>query len=162
MDFKELLRLSFLSLYSNKLRSALTTLGVIIGVFSVILLVSLGNGLQSYITDQISGLGSNLIFVMPGKVGGQQGPGDAVNRLSFSLVEYLDDRLGSIADVSPYVSKITTVKYGNKQNRNTQITGAAATYPQIIKTELSRGTFFYRVTGEKCQSCCCDWADSCH
>ena len=64
MDFQELLRLSLSSLKANKLRSALTTLGIIIGVFAVILLVSIGSGLQSYITNQISSLGSNLIFVI--------------------------------------------------------------------------------------------------
>ncbi len=142
MNLKELLTLAATSLKANALRSLLTTLGVIIGVFAVIVLVSLGTGLQSYITNQISGLGSNLIFVIPGKVGGQQGPGDAVNKLSFPLAEYLQVRLKNIAKTTPYISKITTVKYSSKTNKNTQIVGTGAIYPEIIKTELEKGSFF--------------------
>jgi putative ABC transport system permease protein len=142
MQKRELISLAFSSLRSNKLRSALTTLGVIIGVFSVILLVALGNGLQRYITDQISGLGSNILFVLPGKVGGTQGPGDSINKLTIANTQYLQDRISSIALVSPLISKITTVKYQNKSNKNTQVWGTSALFPQIIKTDLVRGAFF--------------------
>lgn len=142
MDTGELFKLALSSLRSNKLRSALTTLGIIIGVFSVILLVSLGNGLQSYITNQIAGLGSNIIFVMPGKIGGSQGPGEGVNKLTMANVKYFEERMKSISTMSPIVSKITTVKYLNKSNQNTNIWGTSADFPDIIKTELEKGTFF--------------------
>lgn len=142
MQKRELISLAFSSLRSNKLRSALTTLGVIIGVFSVILLVALGNGLQRYITDQISGLGSNILFVLPGKVGGTQGPGDSINKLTIANAQYLQDRISGIALVSPLISKITTVKYQNKSNKNTQVWGTSSLFPQIIKTDLVRGAFF--------------------
>jgi putative ABC transport system permease protein len=142
MDNRELLKLALGSLRANKLRSFLTTLGVVIGVFSVILLVALGNGLQSYITNQISGLGSNILFVLPGKVGGSQGPGDAVNKLTIANVKYLESRMKNIALISPLVSKITTIKYANKSNQNTNIWAVAANFPDIIKTKIVKGTFF--------------------
>jgi putative ABC transport system permease protein len=142
MDSQELFKLSFNSLKANKMRSILTTLGIIIGVFSVILLVSLGNGLQSFITEQISSLGSNLMFVMPGRVGSGQGPGESVNRLTFPLVSYLEGRLGSSAYVSPYASKLSIIKYANKSDKDALITGSNANLPNIIKWELTSGAFF--------------------
>lgn len=142
MDTGELFKLALSSLRANKLRSALTTLGIIIGVFSVILLVSLGNGLQTYITGQIAGLGSNIIFVVPGKIGGSQGPGEGVNKLTIANVKYFEERMDDIALISPMVSKITTVKYLNNSNQDTNIWGVSADFPDIISTEIVQGTFF--------------------
>lgn len=143
MDQTELIRLAFLSLTTNKLRSALTTLGVVIGVFAVILLVSIGTGLQSYITDQISGLGSNLIFVIPGRVGGARTPGGVqTNKLTLQQAEELDQKLNSRADVGPVIAKSATVKYKNKQNEAASVTGTTANYPSIVKTSIVQGAFF--------------------
>ncbi len=142
MDIREHFRLSINALLANKMRSILTTLGVVIGVFSVILLVSLGSGLQSYITNQITGLGSNILFVLPGKVGGGQGPGEGVNKLTLTNVKYLEERLKGIALLSPLISKITTVKYANKSNKNTSIWGVSSSFTEIIKTKIVKGTFF--------------------
>lgn len=142
MDFIEYFRLSINALLANKLRSILTTLGVVIGVFSVILLVSLGSGLQSYITNQIAGLGSNTIFVLPGNIGGAQRPADNINKLTLSNAKYLEEKLKGIALVSPLISKITTVKYANKSNKNTNIWGVSTSFPEIIKTKIIKGAFF--------------------
>ena len=107
MNIRELLQLSFRALRANKMRSILTMLGVIIGVFAVILLVSIGSGLQNYITKQISGLGSNLIFVIPGRVGGARTPGgQQANKLVASDAKRLEAKLKTIADVvAPPVSE---------------------------------------------------------
>lgn len=69
----ELLKSSILSILKNKGRTILTSLGIIIGVTSVILLTSIGNGLKSYITDQFDSLGANSIFIAPGKIFDDQG-----------------------------------------------------------------------------------------
>jgi putative ABC transport system permease protein len=142
MDKIELIKLAILSLRTNKLRSFLTTLGVIIGVFSVILLVALGNGLQAYITNQIAGLGSNIIFVLPGKVSGGQGPGESVNKFTLANVRYFESRMEDITLISPLVSKTTTIKYANRSNKNTNVWGVSSNFPDIIKTDITRGTFF--------------------
>lgn len=144
MNIKELLQLSMGALRSNKMRSGLTMLGVIIGVFAVILLVSIGSGLQKYITDQISGLGSNLIFVIPGRVGGARTPGgQQTNKLVINDAKKLDAKLRTIADVGPVVQKIATIKYKNKSDKGASILGTSSNYPEIIvSTSMERGRFF--------------------
>ncbi len=67
-SFNDLLKSSFRSILKNKSRTILTSLGIIIGVTSVILLTSIGNGLKDYVTQQFESLGANSIFVTPGKV----------------------------------------------------------------------------------------------
>ena len=139
MELKELFRLSIGALRANKMRSLLTMLGVIIGVFAVILLVSLGSGLQKYITDQISGLGSNLIFVIPGQVGGARTPGgQQTNKLVINDAKTLSLRLKDIADVGPVVQKTATLKYKNRTDKGVSVLGTTSNYPQIIvNTQLS-------------------------
>lgn len=144
MDSRELFKLAFNSLKANLMRSILTTLGVIIGVFAVILLVSIGTGLQKYITDQISGLGSNLIFVIPGRIGGARTPGgQQTNKLTLTDAQKLEARLKGIAQVGPVVQKAATVKYENKTNRGVSIMGVSSNYPEIIADAAPlRGRFF--------------------
>jgi len=152
MDIRELFKLALSSLRSNKLRSALTTLGIIIGVFYVILLVALGNGLQTYITNQISGLGSNIIFVIPGKIGGGQHPGEGVNRITIATANYLNSRIETIAKTSPLAQKLVNVKYANRSNKDTNIWGTTSDFPDIINTKIVRGTFFTKsqeISGNK-------------
>ncbi len=67
MDVTEILRISRDSILSNKVRAFLTLLGVVIGVTAVILLVSIGEGARLYIKNEFTGLGSNILVVVPGK-----------------------------------------------------------------------------------------------
>lgn len=143
MEIGELIQISWRSLTGNKLRSILTTLGIVIGVFSVILLVSIGSGLQSYITKEISGLGSNLIFVIPGREGGARTPGGIVaNKLLLSDARTLQEKLKNFAEVGAVIQKATTVKYKNKSDKGVSVLGVTSNYPQIVKTDLDKGTFF--------------------
>src|SRR3990167_4160345 len=106
MNIFETITLSLSAIMRNRLRSFLTTLGVVIGVFSVILLVSLVSGLQSFITDQISSFGSNLVFVIPGKIVGGRGPGGAVvNRLELQDAQNLAKRLSG-TPVTSVIQKV--------------------------------------------------------
>src|SRR5438105_4734505 len=101
MDLSETIRSSFTSILANRMRSFLTILGIVIGVTSVILLVSVVSGLQIYITGQIQGLGSNLMFVTPGKIGGGRGPGGTqANKLLLSDAANLKTKLAGQAEVS--------------------------------------------------------------
>lgn len=143
MELRELFNLSLRALLGNKLRSILTTLGVIIGVFAVILLVSVGTGLQEYITDQISSLGSNLIYVIPGKVGGARTPGGVqTNKLTIDDANYLQNKLKDLAQVGPVIQKTATIKYKNKSDKNVSILGTSANYPSIVKTSVVKGIYF--------------------
>lgn len=143
MDIIELIKLAINALVVNKLRSILTTLGIIIGVFSIILLVSLGTGLQGYITKQISGLGSNLLFVIPGREGGARTPGGVVaNKLLLSDANTLAFRLKSVANVAPFVQKSATVKYKNRVDKGVSIGGSSYNYSEIVSIKVEKGASF--------------------
>lgn len=143
MEPAELIQVSLRSLVTNKFRTILTTLGIVIGVFAVILLVSIGTGLQSYITSEISNLGSNLIFVIPGTERGSRSPGGIVaNKLLLSDAKILEDRLENLANVGAVIQKSATVKYKNKSAKGVSVTGVTANYPQIVKTDIDKGRFF--------------------
>src|SRR3990167_3258138 len=89
MGFLEFIKLALGALKTNKVRSILTMLGIIIGVASVILLVSIGSGLQSFVTQQFAALGSNTVYIMPGKIDLKSGnPGQQM--LSISKFELSD------------------------------------------------------------------------
>jgi len=68
MNLPAILKVAFRALGRNKLRTALTMLGIVIGVGAVIVMVSIGQGAQSRVLDQISSMGSNMLFVMPGNL----------------------------------------------------------------------------------------------
>jgi len=141
MDTQELIKLAWKSLIVNKLRSILTTLGIIIGVFAIILLVSLGAGLQSYITDQVSSLGSNLLFVIPGAAGGARTPGGSVaNKLLLSDAKTLTFRLKSVASVAPIVQKTATLKSGNKLDKGVTVAGTTYNYSDIVNIKVVKGS----------------------
>src|SRR5574342_213847 len=144
MNLRELLSLSFRALRANKMRSTLTMLGVILGVFAVIMLVSIGSGLQNYITSQISGLGSNLTIVIPGRIGGARTPGgQQTNKLVMSDAKKLEIKLRAIADVGPVTQKTVTLKYKNRTDKGASVLGTTANYPDIIiAIGLERGKFF--------------------
>ncbi|HEX7042558.1 MAG TPA: ABC transporter permease [Patescibacteria group bacterium] len=143
MELSELLRLSWKALVVNKLRSILTTLGIIIGVFAIILLVSLGTGLQTYITKQVSSLGSNLLFVIPGAEGGARSAGGAVaNKLLYSDAKTLAFRLKDIASVAPVIQKTATLKRKNNTDKNVTIAGTTYNYSDIVNIKVVKGTPF--------------------
>jgi putative ABC transport system permease protein len=109
MDILEYFLLALRALRANKLRSLLTMLGIIIGVASVILLVSIGTGLQEYITNTFSSLGSNMIFAMPGKVDIKRAGGRPV--ASVSKFETTD--VGDIMRSSTAIKTATPVTVSN-------------------------------------------------
>lgn len=144
MNLEELLTLSFRAIWVNKLRSFLTTLGIIIGVFSIIVLVSIGTGLQSYITKEVSSFGPNLIYVLPGNIGQGGGFGGTLSyRITIQDSNNLSQRLVSTADVSPVIESSSTVKYKNKTNKGAYVFGTTSNYSKVVQnTLLNRGIFF--------------------
>jgi putative ABC transport system permease protein len=144
METQELFRLSFHALVANKLRSFLTTLGIIIGVFAIIMLVSVGTGLQAYITNQIQGFGSNLIFVIPGNGTGSRTPGGVVvNKLLAQDAANIEIKLRNLAKVAPVVQQASTVKYKNKSEKGASILGTTSNYSETVKNAtIEHGTFF--------------------
>ncbi len=144
MEVNELLKLSWRALLANKLRSFLTTLGIVIGVFAIILLVSIASGLQSYITNQIQGFGSNLTFVIPGRLGGARTPGGVmVNKLTISDAQNISLKLKNTATVAPVIQQITTIRYKNTKSEGTSVLGTTANYTKTVKNAVvEKGTYF--------------------
>lgn len=144
MEIRELISLAIGALAANKLRSILTTLGIIIGVFAIISLVAISTGLQTYISGQISGLGSNLLFVIPGRLGGgARGPGGiTANKLLLSDGRQLQTKLKGEAEVVPFIIQSAPVKYQNKLDKAVTVRGVTANYPQVINVTVETGSFF--------------------
>ncbi|MBE8949298.1 MAG: ABC transporter permease [Quinella sp. 3Q1] len=143
MLFTELLKMAWRSLGANKLRSFLTMLGVIIGVTSVIALVSVGMGVKKNILDNISRLGSNMLIVMPGSAnrGGMRGAAGSVITLTYDDAEAIKNKIKNVEYVSPTVQGSYQVVYGH-ENWNTTVTGVVPEYVSIQSLELKSGLFF--------------------
>jgi putative ABC transport system permease protein len=143
MNFDELLMLALKAIWGNKLRSFLTTLGITIGVFAIIVLVSIGSGLQSYITNEISTLGPNIIDILPGNsLATAFGPGSS-NKLTLQDVKNLKTRLVSTAEVSPISETSTNAKYKTVTDKTIYVIGTTSNYPKtIISMKLAQGNFF--------------------
>ncbi|MBI4037255.1 ABC transporter permease [Candidatus Daviesbacteria bacterium] len=143
MNFAETLQLSITAILANRMRSFLTMLGIVIGVTSVILLIAVVSGLNSFITEQIQGLGSNLMFVIPGRVGGARTPGGVqANRLVFTDATKLKKELTGQAEVSAVVQRSATLKYANKSDKGAAVFGVEGNYPKLITIKLAEGRFF--------------------
>ncbi|MCL4078200.1 ABC transporter permease [Coriobacteriia bacterium Es71-Z0120] len=119
MNFPEAFRIAMRALAANKARSALTMLGVIIGVAAVILLVAIGTGVQGEITGQIEGLGSNLLFIVPGQYSGGMGGDQAppARRLTLEDADLIARKVEGLSAVVPVLQGGATIKAGNRSMR---------------------------------------------
>lgn len=140
MSYTELVRSALTALRSNLLRTLLTMLGIIIGIASVILIISLGEGATKSISDQISSFGTNLIAVVPDSPG--QGPPQPVQSLTLEDAEALSDPelVQNISVVSATVSQGSQVN-ANSQTMNATIQGVSEGYAIIQSLETSQGEF---------------------
>ncbi|MDP9021252.1 MAG: ABC transporter permease [Actinomycetota bacterium] len=124
---------------ANRLRSALTTLGVVIGVLAVILLVAVGQGARQEVTATIEDLGSNLLLVFPG----QADFGQAPTRSRFTLhdAEAVGRALGDPERVAAHVVSGEVVRAGNASTF-VSVLGVTETFPRVVTRQLSRGASF--------------------
>lgn len=141
MSFFDILLLSFRTIISYKLRSALTSLGLIIGIAAVIILTSLGRGLHSFVIAEFTQFGTNIIGIHPGKKStfGLSGATiSTVRPLSMADAASLG-KLGGILAVVPVVQGNARVETDTKQRR-TNVIGAGAAVPQVwqIRTQLGQ------------------------
>jgi len=134
-SLSDLLNSSFRSILKNKGRTLLTSLGIIIGVSSVILLTSIGNGLKSYVSDQFETLGANTIFVSPGMIfsegGGFNRGSEQFLSLSFDKKDISNLSRNFRSDtVIPLTQTSAEVKALNKTLRSISIIGTTDDYGQ--------------------------------
>jgi putative ABC transport system permease protein len=143
MKWKKLVKVAFRSILKNRMRSALTMLGIVIGVGAVIALVSVGQGTQAEIEDQIASLGTNLIIITPnsGRSGRVSQGAGSLNTLSLDDVERLDKDATSLQYVSPIVGAGGQVIAGNA-NWFTSVSGVSPDYLAIRGWSLQSGAFF--------------------
>jgi putative ABC transport system permease protein len=142
--FRDSLTTALRSLAANKLRSALTMLGIIIGVAAVIGLMSIGRGVEASITSTLEGLGTNAIYVIPQTPGstGFGGLTGSAPTLSVDDAEALADpsRVRAVADVAPVGSNYADVTAGS-ESVTTSITGTTPAYVGALGYSLASGQF---------------------
>lgn len=144
MDFFETLQTSIDSLRRNKLRSGLTALGIIIGITAIILLISIGSGLQQFVSGQFEKLGTNSIFIAPGKVqfGPQGGPPRTVNKITFKIAQDLEKNKGSsITEVWPFIEIAVTASSG-RESKVTTLAGTNSNYFKEFDIYIDKGRLY--------------------
>src|SRR4030095_4201535 len=145
MDFLMIIRVAFRALIRNKMRAALTMLGIIIGVSAVIAMVSIGQGASASVQAQIESIGTNLLFVSAGaqNVGGvRSGAGDSgTNTLTVEDLDAIKREIPSVSMVTPAVNARCKLVASN-MNWNTSVQGVSEQYPDIRKWTVQSGTFF--------------------
>ena len=135
-------RVAVRGLLSHKLRSALTMMGIVIGIAAVIVMVSMGNAAQEQITHQIQNLGSNLLLVTPGNVksaGVNLGEGAAAT-LNYGDARAVAAEAPAVAAVSPVVTTRATASYLN-QNTVTTINGVVPAFLPVRNFQVDQGRF---------------------
>jgi len=149
MDFAEVIKVALEALRANKTRSGLTMLGIVIGVTSVILLVSIGSGLKTYITEQLESLGADSIYVFPGELGigggeergGIPGAGVANSKFTFNHLKQIEREAKTVKAVMAYIENNGAMRYKGKSHI-TQVVGVGVDYPEIRSQKVVEGSFF--------------------
>ncbi|MFG2074484.1 ABC transporter permease [Nonomuraea maritima] len=151
----EIVRFALRGLLANKMRSALTMLGILIGVSAVIMLVAVGEGASRSIQQNIQRLGANTLTVSPsfagGGGGGARGGGDAgprtqARRLTLDDARALTDRTlaPSVKSVSPVVTAPSaTAAYGAASHAIAQFVGTYPSYFEAVNKPVDQGTYFF-------------------
>ena len=142
MLFRESVQIALKALYSNKMRSALTMLGIIIGVAAVIAMVSIGMGVRSNVQESIASLGSNMLIVSPGssnKTGVRSAMG-SMQTLKYDDAKAIKEKIKGIDYVSPTVNGSYQIVNGN-QNWNSSVYGVTPEYMSIRSLSVGTGTF---------------------
>jgi putative ABC transport system permease protein len=145
VNLLESFRIAARALLANKARSLLTMLGVIIGVAAVILLVGIGLGVESEVTGSLEGLGSNLLFVVPGQfeatMGGNASPPG--RRLTLDDYERVQQRVEGARAVVPILTSGATAKAGNRSLIVT-VAGGNELGPDVFTNNLAGGRHYRR------------------
>ncbi|MBW4618111.1 MAG: ABC transporter permease [Cyanosarcina radialis HA8281-LM2] len=143
VSLTEVVTMAIESLWSNRLRTSLTMLGVIIGIASVIMVTSVGQGVQKSTEQQIQSLGTNVMLVLSGafRSGGiSQGFGSA-NTLTWEDAQAIAKEVPAAESVTAYLQRTTQVVYGDR-NESTSVLGVDLNYPEVKEIYPQEGQFF--------------------
>lgn len=144
LPFGEVLVMAWRSIRANVMRSALTTLGIIIGVAAVVALTSIGAGVNSSITSQLTSLGTNLLTISSASGGGRSGlvrsgPRQTLTLADAEAIRDLNDP--RVAGIAPTLQTNTQLKAGSS-NVNATVIGTWADYAAVRNSQPNIGTFF--------------------
>lgn len=151
MNLLSILLVAWKAVLTNKLRSFLTMLGVIIGVGSVILLTSIGTGIQKYIEGQFEDLGANTVIILPLQVFNQSGQFASQESRQSSALNLKPLNLRMVSDIKrfrefvvavlPEATRIGSVVFQGV-TQSTSIVGTTADYASVRRTDAQKGRFF--------------------
>jgi len=141
MRLGEAWRVAIGALRASRLRSGLTMVGVIVGVAAVVILVAIGTGAKNQVEQQVEGLGSNLLLIVPGQV--NFGAAPTVSRLRLDDVEAITRVVGDRNRVAVTTTSGETVRAGTKSTF-TSVAGVLDTTPRVFVRELGRGAYLTR------------------
>jgi len=143
MSIREYLKTAIIALRLNVLRSVLTTLGIIIGVASVIVMSAIGSGASKQIEDQINSLGTNQLTIFPGSanVGGRRGGFGSAPPLTEKDLRAVRDGVTGVMAVSGNLNGNANVVVGNA-NWSTQVQGVGAEIEQVREWSVAKGRYF--------------------
>lgn len=153
MSWWETVRSGLAAIRAHRLRSALTVLGIVIGISSVILTVGLGQGAQREVEDQIDALGSNLLIVSPGSStssAGMRGGFGSASTLTFADARAIADSdvVPDAAAVAPASTSSVALVNGDT-NWTTSLVGTSTAWPRVRSRELTAGRFFTAAEAEQ-------------
>jgi len=145
MNLREFIGLAWESISGNKLRSLLTMLGIIIGVASVIIMIGISAGTEAAIEEQITGLGSNLVYINQNfSRGGPAAfqPGGGGGGLVYDDAFAIADNISGVEAVVVEQPSSETVKVGNVNLDGVTILGSTADFPSVRDMEIVQGRYF--------------------
>jgi putative ABC transport system permease protein len=156
-SFQDLLKSSIRSITKNKSRTILTSLGIIIGVTSVILLTSIGNGLKNYINQQFESMGSNMVFIMPGKMFDDKGGFNGGESARFINITFTQKDLKNLKRaiknriILPINITITEIKNSNVTKKNMTLVGTTYDYGKNLNSlpKSGNGNWFSKEDDDK-------------
>ena len=154
MNFGQSFKLAIKSLLTSKMRALLTMLGIIIGVAAVIIITSLGNGMQNYMNDQFEEMGSNLIQAQVWI------SGTSLDVTADDMYELAEKYPQYLSGVTPYNTVQGTVRQGSDEFKRTSVYGVGETFYNVNKntlmtgSSLGKGRFLSYVDIERAQAVC--------
>jgi putative ABC transport system permease protein len=148
MLLDENVRVAFGALRANAMRSALTTLGIVIGVAAVIAVVSIVQGLQHMITGQLQGVGATFVSIQPRQQFGGPGMVTRPVRLTWEDGQAIALHVRNVAMITPQIFGQEEVKYRDRQHR-AYVIGVNQDWPDVNNFAVDRGRFFTRIDLER-------------
>lgn len=141
MNILESVKMAGNTLLSNKLRSVLTMLGIVIGNASVIAMIGIGQGGQKFVSKELESLGPNVLFVFPGNQETQRISRDVPKTLVLSDAEAIASQVPSVAGVTAELNSRQVVTYRNR-NTDVNIIGTTPSFLVVRDFETAKGRFF--------------------